>query len=133
MLVQGQSVNGFASFYLLVLICQGSKNLKYLNTIVGILVKSDDTEGFCKCYHQHSHPHHLVQSKSVLIIVIMSWHAVQDSLHKCLQAADGFQGRRAASVYAGTPKLLEQTLCLRHPHVKRKTAIRHLFVSLFSA
>lgn len=45
MLVQGQSVSGFTSFYLPILIYQGSKNLKNLNIIVGILVKSDDTEG----------------------------------------------------------------------------------------
>lgn len=42
MLVQGQSVSGFTSFYLPILIYQGSKNL---NIIVGILVKSDDPEG----------------------------------------------------------------------------------------
>lgn len=47
MLVQGQSVSGFTSFYLPILIYQGSKNLKYLNIIVGILVKSDHTEGDC--------------------------------------------------------------------------------------
>lgn len=42
MFVQGRSVSGFTSFYLPILIYQGSKNL---NIIVGILVKSDDTEG----------------------------------------------------------------------------------------
>lgn len=59
--------------------CQSGETLKYLNTFVGILVKSDDTEGGlapADATISALHPHCLVLSKSALIVVIMSWHAV---------------------------------------------------------
>lgn len=56
-------MNSFSSLYLPVLMCQSGENLKYLNILGVILVKSDDTEGRlvpAEATISGLHPHYLV-------------------------------------------------------------------------
>lgn len=64
MLVRGLLTNSFSSLYLPALMCQSGENLKYLNILGVILIKSDDTEGRlvpAEATISGLHPHYLVR------------------------------------------------------------------------